>query len=179
MAFVTVAEFAAYLRTTFDAEETVTAQQLLDDATADIETEAGQPLQQSIDTVTMDGSGTHKLVLPRWPVTAVTSVKVTEDDGEVKTLVFDDDYTWSASGILTRKTALWPCGDRSVEAVVTAGYAVISTDLKRICRRLAVAAWENPAGADSEDLGDRRVRWHTAGAELSESEKRTIARYAR
>lgn len=177
MPFVTEQEFANYLRTSFDEEDAATAAQLLADAQGTIEDEVGQRLEQSTDTVTLDGSGTEELLLPRWPVTAVTSVTVTEASGTVKVLSTPADYSWSQSGVLTRKGGCWPDGDRSVDVVYTPGYAQLPTNVKRICRRLAASAWHNPAGADSEDTGDHRVRWAAPGGELTTGEKRMLDPY--
>ncbi len=162
----------------FDAEQTARATQLLTDAKAVIESEegAGQPLESSTDTVTLDGTGTHLLVLPRWPVTAITSVTVTEDDTDTL-LTVGTDYEWSATGILTRVSGRWPTEPRSVAVVFTAGYADISPDLTRISRRLAAAGWHNPAGANSEQSGDRSVQWHVPGMQLTAAELRTVRRY--
>jgi hypothetical protein len=125
----------------------------------------------------MDGSCTCELLLPRWPVSAVTSVTVIDVDGAETTLTFRDDYLWSEAGILVRRGARWPCHVRAVRAVYTAGYDQPEARVRRICLRLAAAGRRNPAGADSEDLGDSRIRWNTPGMALTTAEKDTLARY--
>lgn len=161
----------------FDTAQTARAQQLLDDATTEIRDKLAQPIESSTDTVTLDGSGTSKLLLPRWPVTAVTSVTEIDTAGVETVLVYRTGYTWSDKGILTRVGGRWPCHDRSVRVVCTAGHTVVPANLARICRRLAAAGWDNPAGADQEQLGDRSVRWNTPGMQLTTAELDTIAGY--
>lgn len=163
----------------FTQDQADRAQQLLDDAMGVIVREVGQPLDQSTDTVTLDADGGCELVLPRWPVTAVTSVSVKGSDGTFTALAVDTDYEWSQAGILTRVGGFWPRKRRSVAVVFTAGYPTLSADVKRIRRRLAAAGWFNPAGADAENLDDHQVKWNTPGMELTSGEIRQLEPYGR
>ncbi|HET8684980.1 MAG TPA: hypothetical protein VFM54_24370 [Micromonosporaceae bacterium] len=177
---MTTEELRRYLGyPSFDAEQAARAQMLLDDAQALIEGPrgAGQKLELSTDTVTLDGTGTDRLLLPRWPVTAMVSVTVTEDDETVQVLVDEVDYTWSAAGILTRVGGLWPREPRSVAVVYTPGYSTMPSNIKRICRRLAASAWRNTAGATVQEIGDSRVRWAAPGGELTTGELEELAAY--
>ena len=179
--YATPAQLAVYLGRPggeFDDDaETARAQQLLDDATGTIVDELGQDLAEVETTSVLDGTGTARLILPRHPVTAVTSVAVTDVDGAATVLTEDTDYTWSASGVLTRRGAVWPCHDRAVTVMYTAGYADIPAAAQRICRRLAAAAWPNPAGAETQDIGDSRYRWFVPGGELTTGEMRQLDPY--
>lgn len=184
MAYATAEEFRLFVRHSgpFTEEETAQAEFLLDLAGACIEEEIGQSLELSTDTVTLDGNGARKLVLPRWPVTAVTSVTVLHDldDDEVLEFGADHDYTWSAAGTLTRRCACWPEGDRNIEAVVTAGLATTPTSLKRIALRLCVAPWSNPNNLSAESLGDLSRTYNTAtdlGMEISNSDRKLLGVY--
>ncbi|MGI5443820.1 hypothetical protein ACQEV4_42710 [Streptomyces shenzhenensis] len=184
MAYATAEEFRLFIRHSgpFSDEETAQAEFLLDLAGACIEEETGQSLELSTDTVLLDGTGTHQLVLPRWPVTAVHTVTLLGDlaADEVLTEGADHDFTWSASGRLTRKGACWPEGDRNVEAVVTAGLATIPKSLKRVALRLCVAPWSNPNNLSSETLGDLSRSYNTAtdiGMELSSSDRKLVSVY--
>ena len=160
----------------FDADETARATELLEDATGVIDDEVGHSLVESTDTVICDGSGAEKLLLPRHPVSAVIEVVEIALDGTETTLAVGVDYTWSADGILTRLGRDWPRHDRSVRAQVTAGFAAEATPatVRKICLRLGLAGWENPAGAEMEDVADHRVRWNTPGMELTSGEKRQL-----
>lgn len=161
----------------WESAQAARALQLLEDATGVIDDELHHPITWSMDTVTLDGTGTSKLLLPRWPVTSVTAVYLIDVDGTETLLTHGVDYTWSDKGILTRRSGCWPCRDRCVRVVYTAGYATTPANVGRICRRLAAAGWNNPAGADSEQFGDRTVKWHTPGMELTTAEKDTLSSY--
>ncbi|WKV74226.1 hypothetical protein AW27_023580 [Streptomyces sp. PCS3-D2] len=189
MAGATAADLRAWLRLpeAFTDDETATAELLLGLARGVIEEEAGQLLESSTDTVVLDGptvdsspyqsaARSPRLVLPRWPVTAVHTVT---EDGEELTHGPAADYTWSASGILTRRGACWPSGDQVVEVTYTAGFLVMPTGLKRIELRLAAAGWTNPELLASESLGDhsRSFAAELLGMELTKAELRTIAAY--
>ncbi|GGM14258.1 phage head-tail connector protein [Micromonospora yangpuensis] len=181
--YATLTELRNRLRIGPEDESEDALNELLEDASQVIDDEVGQPLVRSTDTVTLDGTGGEALLLPRWPVHAVDDVVLVDEDGQEHVLVYRGDYTWSASGVLTRRPhgRLWPCHDRAVRATYTAGYELedIARRVRRICLRLAAAGRRNPAGADSEDIGDTRVRWNTPGMLLTTGERELLARYAR
>jgi len=166
------------------AEQAERAELLLDLALGVIEGEAGQPLESSTDTVLLDGPdadcdqlGDRRLVLPRWPVTAVDSVTLTDGD-EVLEHAAEQGYTWSAAGVLTRRSG-WPSGDQAVQVVYTAGFTELPKGLERIRLRLAVQAWGNPEGLTAESLGDhsRSFNAEALGMELSSKDVRAIGPY--
>lgn len=170
-------------------DEEQTAAFLISLAQGVIEDAAGQPLESSTDTVVLDGptdddreyhvaTRSRRLVLPRWPVTAVAEVRLTRDD-EVLVHGADADYTWSQAGILTRCGEWWPAGDQVIEVTYTAGFTTLPPALKRICLRLAGQGWDNPEGLTSESLGDHSKTWaaETLGMELSAADERTIGAY--
>lgn len=184
MPYATAEEFRLFIRhgEPFTDEETAQAEFFLELAGACIEEAAGQSLEESTDSVLLDGTGTNKLVLPRWPVTAVQSVTVLHDldDDEELAHGADHDYTWSASGRLTRVGACWPEGDQNIEALVTAGFATLPTSLKRVALRLCVGPWSNPNNLASESLGDLSRSYNTAtdlGMELSNSDRKLVTVY--
>ncbi|WTW96600.1 hypothetical protein OG216_25965 [Streptomycetaceae bacterium NBC_01309] len=194
MTYATTAELRNFLRLgrPYVDEEEAEAALLLDLAGGVIEDATGQSLELSTDTVTLDGptrsdrerpgrNGSRRLLLPRWPVVGVESVTLLDVDGDDQVLEFgrDRDYTWSASGILTRVGADWPDGDQVVEAVVTAGYTVLPRGVKRIELRLAAAGWGNPEGLTAESLGDHSKSYaaETLGMELSDADKKTLGLY--
>jgi hypothetical protein len=177
----------------FTADETAQAELLIELAEGEVDDVTGQSLEQSTDTVTLDsptrqdpfphtpGTGSHTLILPRWPVTDVTSVTILGDDEDDEVLTFgkDHDYTWSASGTLTRVNGWWPTWDQSVQVVYTAGYATIPAGVKRIVLRMAAAAWGNPMLLASESLGDhsRSFSAEALGMSLSEKDRKLLGLY--
>lgn len=161
--YATVDELAVWMGrdpASLDATETARATLLLESATGAIDTAVEQPLTQSTDTITVPGTGTTQLVLPRWPVTSVTSVEVTEGGTVTALTEGESGYAWAREGILTRRGGVWPaCPGDVVEVVYTAGWAPIPADVRAACLALAAARWPNPAGVQSEQLGDHRIQW--------------------
>lgn len=193
MAYATPNELRLLVRhpAPFTDDESATAELLLELAEGVIEDETGQALEESTDTVILDsptrqapwphvpGTGSHKLILPRWPVTAVESVTILHETEPAENLEFGRDYTWSAAGTLTLLNGWWPTRDRSVQAVVTAGYNPMPKGLRRMVLRMAAAAWNNPLLASSESLGDHSVSFSAdaLGIELSDKDKKTLGLY--
>lgn len=181
MAYATAAELAVLMGrgdTPFTPAETARADLLLALATGVIDAELGQSLVLGPSTAELDGTGTHVLLLPRWPVTALTSVTVIDDLGEApETLVEDDDFRWSAYGKLRRIGCRWPCIERAVEVAYTAGWDPIPDDVRSICLRLAQAGWANPIGLESERLGDWSAKWSTPGMNLTTNELASLGFY--
>lgn len=155
--------------------------QLLEDATdiinGDLRVPEGEDVLAAATTVTRDGTGGHELILPRHPVSAVDLVVEIDRHGVERILVYRTEYTWSDAGILTRVGRCWPCHDRAVRSTYTGGLAAMPKTLRKICCRLAAAGWPNPGGADTEEIGDRRVRWNTPGMELTTGESRQLDPY--
>lgn len=152
---------------------------MIADLEADIIATARQPLEESTDEIVLDAAGGRRLTLPRWPVTAVTEVIVTDADGVDTTLVYRDDYTWSRVGILTRRSSCWPHGDQCVTVTYTAGYATWPAPLVSVARRTLTAAWDMSAGAVDEQLGDHRIKLTTPAGSLTSADIATIEEYAR
>jgi hypothetical protein len=70
------------------------------------------------ETLTVDGSGAHRQVLPTLHLTAVTEVRDTSREDAVEIT----SYRWSAAGILSRTCGCFPDGFQAVEADVVHGY---------------------------------------------------------
>lgn len=160
-----------------DDDETARATLLLQLAAGVIDAETGQSLTLATDTVTLDGPGRHRLLLPRWPVIAVAAVSVLEDDDTETDLVHGVDYRWTSYGRLRRIRGCWPCREQSIDAVVTAGWAPIPDVVKAMSLRLAHAGWLNAAGLESERLGDWAAKWATPGMGLTTGERRSLSIY--
>ncbi|MEU6952074.1 hypothetical protein [Streptomyces sp. NPDC045714] len=176
----------------FSDDDTATAELLIELAEGVIDEETGQHLEAAEDTVTLDGpviedsryqgtTGSRKLLLPRWPVTAVASVTLTSDtdDGEDLTFGKEQDYTWSRSGILHRRGTEWPTHDRAIEVTYTAGYATVPAGIKRLTLRLAAGGWSNFERLTSESLGDHSKAWaaDALGIELTPADRSSLGLY--
>ena len=195
MAYASAEELRLLLRHPgpFTDDETAQAELLLELAEGEIDDVTGQSLTLATDTWILDsptrqdpwpqapGTGSHKLVLPRWPVTAVESVTILNDTEADEVLAHgaDHDYTWSAAGALTRVNGWWPTFDRSVQVVATAGHDPVPAGIKRIALRMAAAAWGNPMLLASESLGDhaRSFSAEALGMSLSDKDKKLLGLY--
>lgn len=187
MAYATQEEFRLSIRhPPWTGEQQAQAQLALDLAAGVIEDETGQSLELAEETVTLDGPGPddrwwevglgcRKLVLPRWPVTAVASVTLTKDDTELAQGT--EGYTWSRAGILTRSGGWWPVGDQVVEVTYTAGHNPIPAGVKRIALRVAAAGWHNPELLSSFSLGDLSKSWAADSGTLTPADIRTLGLY--
>lgn len=160
-------------------EETAQAELLLDLAAGAVEDECGQALELAPDTAVLDGTGTGRLILPRWPVTAVDTVTLLED-GDVLEEGPRADYTWSRSGVLHRKCGRWPCEAQAIEVDYTAGHDPIPKSVARIVLRLAADAWNNPLKVSAETLGDHSLTYASAAEanmEITEADRRILSKY--
>jgi len=176
----------------FSEDDIATAELLIELAQGVIDEETGQALELSEDTVTLDGptrddsryqghTASRHLILPRWPVTAVTAVTLTDDTGDGETLTFgkDADYTWSRDGTLHRRGGDWPTHDRAIEVTYTAGYAPVPAGVKRLTLRLAAGGWSNFERLTSESLGDHSKAWaaDALGIELTPADAKQLGLY--
>jgi hypothetical protein len=181
MAYATSAELAVLMGrgdTPFTPTEEAKAELLLTLATGRMDGELGQSLVLAETTAEIDGTGTPVLLLPRWPVTAVEQVTVIEDlDEPAETLVANIDYRWSRHGRLRRLRRCWPCIERAVEVIFTAGLDPIPDELKGMNLRLAQGGWDNFVGLESERLGDWSAKWATVGMNFTTDDLATLSRY--
>lgn len=160
-----------------DGAETARAEILLELATGVIDAKTEQSLQLAETTHVMDGHGTSRLILPRWPVTAIASVIELDDRDEPVVLVHRVDYRWSRHGILRRIRGCWPCKEQAVTVTLTAGHDPIPDSVRTMCLRIARAGWDNPLGLKAERLGDWSAQYVVPGMELTTAEIGTLAGY--
>ncbi|MEU2789017.1 mobile element protein [Streptomyces sp. NPDC007100] len=90
---------------------------------------AGHPVTLVTDeTVTLDGTGRRTLLLPVWPVTAVSRVLL-----EGQELVEGTDFSWSETGILRRLGGLcWPDRLRCLQVTYSHGWTQVPEDIQEV-----------------------------------------------
>ncbi|MGC5009752.1 hypothetical protein ACLQ2R_03200 [Streptosporangium sp. DT93] len=159
------------------ADEIARAQLLLQLAAGVIDTATGQSLTLASGEVTLDGNGGHRLLLPRWPVVAITSVTVLDEHEEPTELEHGTDYRWTRYGRLRRVGGRWPHQEQSIIADVTAGWDPIPDDVVGMNLRLALAGWENISGKESERLGDWNAKWAVPGMLPTTGELNMLSAY--
>ena len=120
----------------------------------------------------IDGSGRDELLLPQFPVTALSDVRMANDYAfaDATVLVEDDDYTYDPdSGIITHLSGVWSEGVRNVRLTFTAGYATVPDDLieaashcvaDRYTRAKQLASGQSQAELVSESLSGGRSESH-------------------
>jgi hypothetical protein len=116
------------------------------------------------EAVTLDGSGTQNLFLPRnrLPVTHVQGITqlVNTDYVTVDPALYD----WSEHGIVTYRSYFqrWSSRNQSVIATYSHGYATIPREVAGVCLALSKRVYDNPDGGGvikSEALGDWNVEY--------------------
>lgn len=155
--------------------DTARANQLLDRASKAVRSAAGVTIDEATETITVDGTGTGVILLPNYPVTAITSVT---EDGTA--LVVDDDYTWARSGVLERVKKSWPTKQRSVVVAYTHGYvtADLPEELGVVTVDVAARAWQNPIDVRQEGIGNYTASYG-AGVSLTPDEVEMVRRAIR
>lgn len=163
--FASPTDLAAYLGATFDATTQAQAQAMLDQATAEMKDYMNQTIVQATETVTLDPCDRMTLVLPQFPVTAVSAVTV---DGVALTL--PGDIKWYSDGRLKRDNGNWSqsWGWKRQSVVVTYvhGYATIPDDLKAVCKARAARLMDNPTAVTTDSAGAVTTNYGTAPGEV-------------
>lgn len=175
--FASVEDLEAYLGVTFnEAEESAQAQAMLDQATGEmVSYMGGQTIVEATDTgIKLDPNNNLIVVLPQFPVTAVTAVAV---DGT--TLTVADDVDWYASGIMKRRNdASWGWKRQSVVVTYKHGYATIPPDLMGVCRARAARLLDNPTAVSNEAADTYSGNYGPAVDEaFTKAEMRIMDRY--
>ena len=163
MAFATPADLGLLLDQTIGASDP-RALLLLDLASTAIRAALTLTIDEvSDDTITLDGNEQQTIILPEYPVTAITSVTL---DGTL--LVEDEDYAWTSNGILRRLgvNRTWGTLARSIAVVYTHGYAtsLIPAAVRNVCLQAAARAWSNPEGYGQETIGRYSVTYSGGSA---------------
>ncbi|GGU52601.1 mobile element protein [Streptomyces lavendofoliae] len=104
------------------------------------------------DTVVLDGTGAHSLLLPAAPVVSVESVEL-----EGAALTAGTDYDWSADGYLRRLTTTWPDRLRCLHVTYTHGYALIPEDIKEVVIDQARAMYRVQPGVQTMQVGGQSI----------------------
>jgi len=166
-AFITVQELADYMQRP-DVLDDPAAEMAVQGACDVCRTVAGQPFTNTTSTVVVDGTGTDVLVLPRVPVSKVTSVTVGD--------TADTSYV-ADNGMLFKQSGTWRRGRRNVTVKLTHGYSDLAfpSDVKQVA--LAIAARllnQAPRNAMAETVGDVQVRYAVAPTDLTANELRIL-----
>lgn len=208
MAYANPADLASFMQQTLDAGTAALTLQMVADAmdeqmgadpdnyavgsvTVDSVTYTGAALAQTLTDLVLDGpaQGSSILLLPRYPVTAVTDVQVQDTLGTWTTLTYQRDYVWSRAGVLTRIRAgvpssvgpaqfpgpplstieyqrmepIWPSIPQGIMVSFTAGNAAVPAALRDVNLAAAARVYANPTGVVGESIGGYSVRYSPRG----------------
>ncbi len=166
-AFASVSDFATYIQRDLTAEETATAELLLDLSSAAIRSYTGQTLSiVEDDEVTFDAPCGYRIFLPELPVIAVTSV--TWDAAELTLLT--DYHLYADTGTIRFAGRRWSYTPQAVVVTYDHGYATDSPQYglaQGVCLALAKGTLTS-AGVDvkSESIGNYSVTYDAAQSTL-------------
>jgi len=108
--------------------------ELLINAASDaIEKHCVRSFTQATYTHTLDGHQNNEVVLPQWPVTSVTDLRVDSDRVFGADTIKDAAEYTVIDGVLRLHTSRFPEGSQNVRITYTAGYATIPSDLQLAC----------------------------------------------
>lgn len=176
MAYATPADLASFLQV--PSVDTASATLILQMCTDAIEAEIGQSLgQQNVVALLLDGpNGSAVLILPGFPVTAVTSIEVLARDLTWQMLTEGTDYTWSKDGIVTRVFATtdpqgpiapaWPSRPQSIRVSYSRGEGTLPSAAKTLCLMVAGRLFPNPSALQSEQIGGMNLRFGAKGGDI-------------
>lgn len=160
---------------------------LITAASAAIETYCGREFTSTVRTEDYDGDGDKYLLLRAWPLTSVTSITITEDDGTTYSIAAADLTLNEEVGEIRVKSVLttsdfayFPSGYQNISVVYTGGYATIPADIQQACVHLIetmLAANQQAGDVTSEKLGDYAVTFAATDKGLPSLVRLLLARY--
>ena len=122
-----------------------------------------------------DGDGTYVLLLRQFPVTALTSVKTVESDGNEETCLtaqFRVDYDIGEIRHIPECTCAYtyfPAGYRNIKVSYTAGFAVVPEDVQEATAQTIAWLYANAsiaANMESWKLGDAAAKYKLETADM-------------
>lgn len=150
-ALTTVPDAKAYLKidqsdTSFDA----LIEFLINAVSTQLEGYCQRPLKaQSFTNEEFDGTGRNTLLLPAFPVSAITTVTI--DD----VLVPAAEYKVRKNrGALVRLQGCWPKGIMNIKLSYTGGFATIPADLELACKHTVMFYYKTDVADFSRTFGE-------------------------
>jgi uncharacterized phiE125 gp8 family phage protein len=150
-ALTTLAGAKGYLKIPLDdTDQDGVIEFLINAVSSQIEAYCKRKLKEQVYTdEEFDGNDFNTLLLPAYPVTAVSSVKI---DDEV---VVSSEYKVRKSrGALVRLKSCWPCGILNLKVSYTAGFAEIPPDLELACKHTVMFYYKTDVADFSRTYGE-------------------------
>lgn len=181
--FISSADLAAYTKVAEAGLDSDLALIALDAACEAVRGYADQPLDETTDTnVWFDGSGANMLILPRFPVTAIGALVVSDDrtDSDPETLVQNADYVFNSDDGIVRRIDgyVFPFGYQNIKVTYTHGRATVGSDARLVALQVATRIYD-VGMVESESLGGASTTWVKGAGQLTTDEKHALHRYRR
>lgn len=185
-AFATASDFATFIQRDLTAEDTATAEYLLNQSTAAVVSYTGQKFSVVANDITRVKVDRGKVRLPQAPVTAVTAVKDT--NGNPVTFTWHIGQTIDVSTQVPDSWAWEPYrnGLQYVDVTYTHGYAAIPPDVVAVVLQMAARAFGSPgaeSGMQQESITNYSYQMGGAAASgpvgMLAGERATLDRYRR
>lgn len=160
-ALTTTANLKAWVGLNGSADDAV-LDRLVTSISAYVEAYLNRKIASATYTDVLDGTGTNGLMLPRYPVTAVSSVSI---GGVLVSAAADDasmGYVWSDIG-LDYRGGVFTSGRRNVRVTYTAGYSVTPPEIEQAVLELAALRYRerDRIGHSSKSIGGETVAYVT------------------
>lgn len=180
--FISSADLAAYLHIDVELEGDL-AVIALDAACERVRGYVDQPLDVTTDTdYWLNGNGAEALLLPRFPVTAVSALSVYTDrtDTAPEVLVQNTDYVLDAEkGIATRiDGSCFTRGVQNIKVTYTHGSATVPSDARLVALQVAARIYE-VGQVENESAGGVSQTYVQGAGNLTRDEKDVLRRYKR
>ena len=149
---------------------------LIASASRFIESWVGRTITSVTYTETFNGDGHARLVLPNYPVTAVSSVTIDGSPIPAAAPAAPNGYLFDAL-VLYLNGYAFARGVQNVTVVYTAGYASVPPDLAQACIELVALRYKerDRVGQGSKSVGGETITFTVA--EMTESVRATLSRY--
>ena len=117
---------------------------LIDSSVSRAENFIGRKLESALRTQYLAGTGGHKIILPIYPVTTITSISVDSERLYATLLTTSEYYLDSETGIITLFNKTTPEDVATIKIVYTAGWteATLPADLKMAFVELIDWGWK-------------------------------------
>ena len=154
-------------------------------ATAFLERVCHRTFASTTHTEVHDGDGQNVLILDHAPVDSITTITITDADGDETEIAGSEFRVHEGAAIVefapesTADYSSFPAGFRNISVVYIAGWATIPEDVQQACVELIEAAVEHEPAIASERMGDYTVAYRSAMEQLSPLTRGVIAHYRR
>lgn len=145
MSLIALAEFKSFLHMSENFDD-VLLQGIIDGEEAEVSVYMNQDLNQvTAETEYHDGNRDNTILLNHGLVTAVTTVKIDNDNDGVyeNTLTYWTDYVWYPNGVIQLQGGYFPVRMKLVEVIYNHGYATNPTAVTNLPTNIGFAVYND------------------------------------